>query len=404
MPTLDNLDLNGDDVLLRVDYNVPITDGKVTDDTLVAASLPTIRHLRERRCRVVLCSHLGKPKGKRESRLSLEPAAARLAEILDGEIVFAHDTVGEDVEQLARDLPAGGLMVVENLLFHEGERTGDREFAAALARLGRIYVNDAFGAMHRTDASIAVLPGLMEQAVMGFGVRRELEALQRLVDRPEHPFVVALGGARVSEKIGAMESLSRRCDAILAGGAMACTFLRALDRPVGSSGVEDDKLLLARRVLERCEERGVRVVLPVDHVVARGAEPGAETRVVEAIDEEWIALDVGPRTAELFAAEIAAAGTVFWNGPMGMFEQEPFDAGTRRVAEALAEATAYSVVGGSDTAAAVARFGLTDRVTHLSTGGDASLEYIENKVEGKAAGQELPGLKAIFDANRARRA
>ncbi len=387
LPCVDELELNGDAVLMRVDFNVPMKDGKITDDTRIRAALPTIRLLRDHRCKIVLCSHLGRPKGKAERKLSLEPAAARLAELLDAEIVFSPETVGEEVEQLARDLPAGGIMVLENLRFHPGEQAGDDAFASQLARMGRIFVNDAFGAMHRPDASIVGVVSHVDVAVAGLLVAAEVEALQRLVDQPERPLVAVLGGAKVSDKITVFESLARRCDTLLIGGAMAYTFMAARDLPIGGSRVEADRVLLARRILERCEEKGVAVLLPEDHIVAKELSEGAETRVVTTIPDGWMGLDIGPATASRYAAELAKAKTAFWNGPMGVFEMAPYAKGTLALARAMAASAGYGVVGGGDSAAAVQQMGLADQMDHVSTGGGASLEYIE--------GKELPGLKAL---------
>jgi len=391
VPTLADLDLAQRRVLLRVDFNVPMDNDKVTDDTRIVAALPTIKYLREKGCRVVACSHLGRPSGV-DPALSLEPVAARLAELLDGEVLFAHDIVGDDVEAMTKELVPGGVMLLENLRFHAGEKGGDEAFAQALARLGEVYVNDAFGAMHRGETSIAAVVNHFEQAGVGFLVGKELEALGRCVGGAARPYVGILGGAKVSDKILVIEALLSRVDELIVGGAMAYTFLKAKGIDVGQSRVEADKLALATRLLERCAEKGVTMHLPVDHVVNNTFDSAERPQVVAQVDADQMGLDIGPQTVQNFAAVIANAQTVFWNGPMGVFERDAYAAGTRGVAEAVAACKGYTVVGGGDSAAAAAKFGLFEKFTHVSTGGGASLEFIE--------GKDLPGVKAIRNRNK----
>lgn len=398
LPTLEDLPLQeGARVLLRADFNVPLRDGApgvrgvpgiIEDDLRIRAVLPTVEWLGARGSAVIACSHLGRPKGAPDPKYSLAPVAARLGELLGGPARLAPEVVGPQASAMAQALGPGDVMVLENLRFHPGETEGDEELAAALAGLADAFVNDAFGAAHRAHASVVGPPRHLPSAA-GRLVVAEVAALSRLLESPERPFVAILGGVKVSDKIGVIDSLLERCDTLLVGGAMASTFLAAQGLEVGDSLVEPDQL-------DSCRARlaSGRVAVPTDAVVATEMAEGAETQVVAAdsVPQGWRILDVGPSTAAAYAAEVARAATVFWNGPMGVFELAPFAAGTRRVAEAVAAAPGYTVVGGGDSAAALARFGLDDRVDHLSTGGGASLEFLEQG--------DLPGLAALRDGKR----
>jgi phosphoglycerate kinase len=386
VPTLDDLDVAGKTVLLRVDFNVPMSGGKVTDDNRIRGALPTIAKLREKGAKaIVLMSHLGRPKGRQPDQ-SLLPVAERLQQLVGGDVVFSHDTVGDDVVQLARELPEGGLMMVENLRFDAREQGGDEEFARQLAALGDVFVNDAFGAMHRGDASIEGVVAFLPSAA-GLLVQAEVEALGTILTRPERPYGAILGGAKVSDKIGVIEALSKKVDHLFVGGAMAYTFLAAQGQPTGKSRIENDKLDLAKELIAKIAERGVKLHLPVDHVVAGEFSEKATPSVVTTIPDDKMGLDIGPETVRQWTDAMRKCKTLFWNGPCGVFEWDAFAAGTRGVAMALAEADAFTVVGGGDSAAAVAKFGVADRMKHVSTGGGASLEYVEQG--------DLVGLAAL---------
>jgi phosphoglycerate kinase len=381
---------HGDRVLARVDFNVPMEAGEVTDDARIRAALPTIELLRERGARVILCSHLGRPQG-RDPETSLAPVSARLAELLDAPVEQAPAVVGDEVERRAAALEPGSVLVLENVRWEPGETANDPELARALAALADAYVNDAFGAAHRAHASTA---GVAEHlpAAAGLLLEREVVTLRAIVERPERPLCVVLGGAKVSDKVKLIDRFLDVADTLLIGGAMCFSFFRAQGKPTGDSLVEEEGVELARAALEKADGARCRLLLPLDLQLGDRFDAGAERRELDGTDvpDGWMGLDVGPRTADAYAREVEAAATVFWNGPMGAFELEPFAAGTRAIAEAVAEADATTVVGGGDSAAALAQFGLADRVTHLSTGGGAALELLE--------GRELPGVEALDDA------
>jgi phosphoglycerate kinase len=382
--TIADVPVDGKRVLMRVDFNVPLDDaGAITDDRRIRAALPTVRSVIDRGGRLVLMSHLGRPGGTGpEPAFSLRPAAERLGELLDGApVTFAEDCTGDVAERAVEAVPPGGVVVLENLRFHAGEKKNDPAFAAALAKLGDVYVNDAFGTAHRSHASMVGVPAAISgPSVCGFLMARELEYLVETIASAERPFIAVLGGAKVSSKLGAIRNLRDRVDAILVGGAMAYTFLRARGEATGDSLVEMDMLDEARSILA---EGGASILLPEDHVRGQAVEADTETLVVtDGIDAGWLGLDIGPATIVRYTGAVASARTIIWNGPMGVFELPPFAAGTRAVAEAVADATdagAVSVVGGGDSAAAVAAFGLDDRVSHVSTGGGASLQMLEGR-------------------------
>ena len=388
--TVEDIDVAGKRVLVRCDFNVPLKDGVITDENRIVGALPTIKYLKDHGAKVILCSHMGRPKGEFNMKYSLAPVAARLSEKLGVEVPLASDVIGPDAKAKAAALKDGDIMLIENVRFHKEEEKNDPAFAKELASMADIFVNDAFGTAHRAHASTAGVADYLP-AVCGYLIQKEISIMGKALADPARPFVAILGGAKVSDKIGVINNLIEKVDTLIIGGGMAYTFFRALGNKTGTSICEEDKLELALDLLKKAEEKGVNFLLPVDNIIGREyKEDTTYMRIYsDSIPDGWMGLDIGDKTQELYAKSIEGAGTVIWNGPMGVSEWENFASGTRSVAKAVAESGAVSIIGGGDSAAAVEQLGFADKMTHISTGGGASLEFLE--------GLELPGIACLLD-------
>lgn len=386
--TIEDLDVRGKRVLARMDFNVKMEDGKITNDKRIRASLPTIKYLMENGARLILCSHLGRPKGQIVPEFSLKPVAERLSELLGVPVKMADDVVGESAQKLSSELSDGEVMLIENVRYEAGETKNDEELSKKFASLADIYVNDAFGSCHRAHSSTAGVAKYLPSAV-GYLIQKEIEYIGGTLENPKRPLIVILGGAKVSDKIGVITNLLDKADTLIVGGGMAYTFMKYLGHKIGTSLLEEDKVELAGQMMEDAKKKGVNFLIPVDNVVGTEYDKNTEFKTVNSdeIPDGWMGLDIGPKTREIFTNAIKGAGTVIWNGPMGVSEWENFATGTIAVAKAIAESGAVSIIGGGDSAAAIEKLGFADKMSHISTGGGASLEFLE--------GKELPGIAAI---------
>ncbi len=389
--TVKDIDLKGKKVLVRCDFNVPMDENqKITDNTRIVAAMPTIKYLLENNCAIILCSHLGRPKGEFKPEFSLKPVAKELANLLGKEIIMANDVIGEDAKAKASKLEQGQILLLENVRFHKEETDNDSAFAKQLASMAEIYVSDAFGSTHRAHASTAGVAEFLP-AVSGFLIEKELQFLGNAIFNPERPFVAILGGAKVSDKIGVIDSLLEKVDTLMIGGGMAYTFFKAQGYEVGDSICELDKLDLAKDLMKKAEDKGVKLMLPVDTKIGKEYKPDTESKTVSwtEIPQGWEGFDIGEETIKQYIEELKKAKTVVWNGPLGLFEFDQFAVGTNRIAKALAEMDATTIIGGGDSSAAVKKIGLEDKMTHISTGGGASLEFLEGKA--------LPGIECLLN-------